>query len=398
MLLLDFRIYLAVRFLAKRKGNFIASIAALVIGIMVILFNSLIFNGVAQGILRDLVNYRFGDVLVTKNEGNFGTDGMQLIDYVERTFPYVQGAAPRLSTLAWMNSTEGGMRNEVDKIPVVGIDSNLDPHASLLTTTIKEGSPKISSGQIVLGGGVASDLKVKVGSRIDIRMLSLNGNNVIKHFTVVGISRSPGGLAFDNSAIMSIEDVRTITGRPGQTDQIMIKLKDSTFQYDLKAHLESAFQQRNLKVQTIEEAGRDILAGVRSGIGFINLVGYFGLLSASFAIVTIMMLVVSSKTRDIGIMKSLGAKRIDILIIFLLQGLIIGCIAALCGFIIGSLAGLYLQSVDFSFGNGLVLAITYDPIFTLSSSLFAIVLGTAAAVYPAIRASALQPIDAMQKI
>ena len=392
---LDFRLYLALRFLAKRKGNFIASIVALVIGVMVILFNSLIFNGVAQGILRDIINYRFGDVVVTKNDGSFGSDGVQLMVYVEKAFPYVKGAAPRISSIAWMNSTEGGTINQVDKIPVVGIDPKRDAQTSSFSDTVKEGAPSVYPGQIILGGNVASDLKAKVGIRIDVRMVSLQGNDIIKKFTVVGISRS-AGLAFDDSAVMNIDDVRTITGRPNETDQIIIKLTDSNYQNDLKAHLLAAYRQHNLKIQTIEEAGRDILTGVRSGIGFINLVGYFGLLSASFAIVTIMMLVVSSKTRDIGIMKSLGADKKDILIVFLLQGLIIGCIAAVCSFAVGTAAGITLESINFSFGNnGLVLDIRYDPAFTLVSSLFSVLLGTAAALYPAIRASTLQPVEAM---
>jgi lipoprotein-releasing system permease protein len=393
---MDFRVYLALRFLAKRKGNFIASIAALVIGIMVILFNSLIFNGVAQGILRDITNYRFGDVVVTKDEGNFGTDGLQIIHYV-MTYPYVKGAAPRLSTISWMNSTQEGKINQVYKIPVIGIDPERDPQASTLYTTIKEGSFNVQSGQIILGAGVASDLKATIGTRIDVRMISAEGNGIVKKFTVIGVSKSAGGLAFDNSAIMRIDDVRTMTHRPNQIDQILIKLTDSSFQDDMKAHLLAAYAQQKIKVQTIEEAGRDILAGVRSGIGFINLVGYFGLLSASFAIVTIMMLLVAAKTRDIGIMKSMGAKRADILAIFLLQGLIIGCVSAVVGFIVGTIAGLYLQTVDFSFGNGLSLDIKYDPLFTLTSSLSAVLLGTAAATYPAYRGSRLEPVDAMQR-
>lgn len=393
---LDFRLYLALRFLAKRKGTFVASIAALVIGVMVILFNSLIFNGVAQGILRDIIDYRFGDVVVTKNEGNFRSDGIQLMDYVERTFPYVKGSAPRLSSIAWMNSTADGGINQVDKVAVIGIDPSRDAQASRLADTIKEGSPSVSRGEIILGGNVASDLKAKVGKRIDVRMISFHGENVIEKFTVVGISKS-AGLAFDDSAIMNIEDIRSITGRPSEIGQIIIRLADSTHQAELKSHLLEVYAQHNIKVQTIEEVGRDILAGVRSGIGFINLVGYFGLLSASFAIITIMMLIVSSKTRDIGIMKSLGANSKDILIVFILQGLIIGCIAAICSFLIGTAAALYLQSVNFSFGsNGLVLDIRYDPTFTLFSSLFSIFLGTAAAIYPAFRASRLQPIEAIQ--
>lgn len=392
---MDFRVVLATKLLLKRKGNFIASVTALVIGIMVILFNSLIFNGVAQGILRDLADYQFGDVLVSKNEGNFVSEDVQIMSYLQ-TFSYVQAAGPRLGSIAWMNSTEGSTRNQVDKIPIIGVDPLRDPKASLLYTTISEGSFVKSRGQIVLGSGVASDLKAGVGARIDVKMITSSGEDSVRQFIVVGISKSPGGLAFDNSAIMTIDDVRDITGRERETGQIMVKLNDRKFQTDLKSRLVKAYAEENLKIETLEEAGEETLAGIRSGIAFINLVGYFGLLSASFAIVTIMMLIVSSKTKDIGILKSLGAKGYDVLAVFLLQGLIIGVVAAVAGFVSGSLVGIYLESIEFSFGPGLVLEVEYDPLFTLTASAFAVMLGSAAAVYPALRASRLQPIDAMQ--
>ena len=394
---MDFRLVLATKLLLKRKGNFIASISALVIGVMVILFNSLIFNGVADGILRDLADYQFGDVLVSKNEGNFVGKDLQLISYLQ-TFSYVEAAAPRLGSIAWINSTEGSSTNEVDKIPVLGVDPLRDPKTSALYATVTQGSFVESRGQIVLGSSVASDLRATIGTRVDLKMTTSVGEDAVKEFIVVGISTSPGGLGFDNTAIMTIDDVRKITGRERETGQILVKLTDRSFQDDLKSRVGKAYAEENLKIQTLEEAGEETLAGIRSGIAFINLVGYFGLLSASFAIVTIMMLMVSSKTRDIGIIKSLGGKSSDVILVFILQGLIIGSIAAASGFIVGSVVGLYLQSIEFSFGPGLVLEVTYDPIFTLTSSLFSIVLGTAAAVYPALRASKLQPIDAMQHV
>ena len=95
-----------------------------------------------------------------------------------------------------MNSTEGSTKNEVDKIPVIGVDPRRDSQASSLFTTVKEGSFLKSRGQIVLGSNVASDLKSAIGTRIDVRMVSSGGDTVIERFVVVGISRSPGGLAF----------------------------------------------------------------------------------------------------------------------------------------------------------------------------------------------------------
>ena len=393
---MDFRIKLALRFIWKSQGNFVASVLALVIGVMVILFNSLIFNGVAEGILRDLSDYRFAHLVVSKNEGSFAGKDIQIINYISTIF-YVEGAAPRLSSIAWMNSTEDYTQNEVDKVPIIGVDSTRDKNVSRLFETIVRGSFPDSHGEIALGTTVATDLKAKVGSRIDVKMIAFGGDSSTKRFVVSGISSSPGGLAFDDSAIMSIEDLRGMIGRPDQTGEILIKLSDPSLASDLKERLLQAYRAENLNIMTVEEAGEQTLTGIRSGIAFINLVGYFGMLSAAFAIVTIMMLSVSGKTRDIGIMKAIGADSRDIIIIFVFQGFVIGCISVAAGFVVGSALALFMQSSNFSFEGGLVLKIDYDPSFTLATALIAIPLGVAASVYPAFRASRLEPVDAMRQ-
>lgn len=95
-------------------------------------------------------------------------------------------------------------------------------------------------------------------------------------------------------------------------------------------------------------------------------------------------------------MKSLGANSNDILIVFILEGLIVGCIASIRSFLIGTGAALYLQSINFSIGsNGRVLDPRNDLVSTLFSSLFSALLGTAAAIYLDIRASRLQPVAAL---
>ena len=394
---MDFRIVLAIKLLFRRKGNVAASVTALVIGIMVILFNSIIINGAAQGVIRDLRDYRFGDIIITKNDDNFKNEALQIMTHVQ-TFSFVKGAAPRLSSMAWMNSTAEHAIQQVDKIPVLGADPLRDPKASTLYKSVKVGSFVESTGQIVLGAKVAEDLKAKIGTKIDVKMITATGHDATKKFIVVGISTSSAFAGFNDWAIITIEDMREMTERGEEADQILIRLTDESFRDELKSRLTKAYFAENLKIQKLEEADEEILAGFYSGTGFFMLVTYFGLLSASFAIVAIITLMVTSRTRDIGIVKSLGCKNTDILIVYILQGLIIGSTGAVSGFIAGSAAALYLETVEISFGGHMdvILEIKYDPAYTLMSSLFSIVVGTAAAIYPAWRASRLQPIDAIR--
>ena len=65
---MDYRIQLATRMLANKKGSLLGAIMAVSIGILVIHVNFVIFQGLYDAIIRDLSGYRFGDVLVTNKE------------------------------------------------------------------------------------------------------------------------------------------------------------------------------------------------------------------------------------------------------------------------------------------------------------------------------------------
>jgi lipoprotein-releasing system permease protein len=279
-------------------------------------------------------------------------------------------------------------------VPIIGVIPEQEADATRLTETVVQGTFLTSRDSIVLGASVAEDLAARIGDPMHVKVIDKSGTAQTKKVTVVGISKTAGGLGFDTSAIVNIETLRDITGRD-ESSELIVRLYDQKDAAKVSQIFSTRYAGERFEVETAQESGSDIIEGIRSGIAFINLVGYFGLLSASFAIVTIMMLMVSSKTRDIGIIKAIGGKSTDIVAVFILQGLIIGTVAAAGGFILGSAAGLYLQSVEFSFGPGLVLEVVYDPEFTATVSLSAVALGVAAAIYPAFRASKLEPIKAI---
>ena len=66
-----------------------------------------------------------------------------------------------------------------------------------------------------------------------------------------------------------------------------------------------AFPNDNLRAETIEESAESTLSGFKSGIAMINLIGYFGMGSSAFAILTIQMMLVNSKTRELVLCEQL---------------------------------------------------------------------------------------------
>ena len=73
--------------------------------------------------------------------------------------------------------------------------------------------------------------------------------------------------------------------RQGDTGSIMVKLNDPTKAIDVKNYFLAAFPNDDFIAETIEEAAEEQLAGFRSGIAMINMIGYFGMMSSAFAIV-----------------------------------------------------------------------------------------------------------------
>ena len=130
----------------------------------------------------------------------------------------------------------------------------------------------------------------------------------------------------------------------------------------------------------------------------INMIGYFGMMSSAFAVVTIQMMLVNSKTREIGVMRAIGAKRKDILIIFLFQGLIIGTIGASVGTVAGLGYTIYAQETKMSWNNSLPLEVTIQWDKILQTALTAFSLAVIASLYPSYRATKLLPVEAMRTV
>jgi lipoprotein-releasing system permease protein len=395
---MDYRAKVGLRFIIRRKGSLIAASLAVSIAILVVQVNTVIFQGLYNAIVRDEINYNFGHVYITRNENFITKSDKMLINWLER-IPYVDAAAPRLETSASINATGSGQTIRDYNVPVIGIDPVLDTRASTMYTTVGDGQYVSSRSSIVLGAIVARDLgHPHVGDSVKLKIKDRNGIDQLKRFTIVGITQTAGSFGLDNSVIMNIDTLRELLGRQHETQSIMVRLNDPTKDQVVKDLFLNAFPTRsdNFKAQTIEESAEQTLSGFRSGIALINLVGYFGMMSSAFAVVTIQMMQVTSKTREIGIMRAIGSRRKDILIIFIFQGMVIGAIGAGLGTVFGVAYTVYAKETHLTFQGSLALEVSYNWVGILQTDILAFVLAIVASIYPAYKATKLQPVEAMR--
>ena len=384
--------------LFNKKGSLIGAVLAVTIGILVIHVNFVIFQGLFDAIVRDISDYRNGDILVTDDADYIDKSDLSLVNWFER-IPYVEAATPRLSSTAEMNMTKYGKLVEETRVPIVGVDPFTDVRASTVHETVSDGSYVFSRNSIVLGSNVARDLGgAEVGDSVKVLVVDRYGEDQLRRFTVVGIAESPGGQGFDYTAVVHIDTLRDMMNRQGDTGSLMVKLNDPTKAFEVKEFFLRSFPNDDFLAETIEESAEEQLAGFRSGIAMINMIGYFGMMSSAFAIVTIQMMLVNGKTREIGVMRSIGAKRKDILIIFIFQGMIIGAIGAGVGTAAGLGYTFYAKETKMSFNNSLPLEVSYDWGKITQTALTSFTLAIIASLYPSYRATKLLPVEAMRTV
>jgi lipoprotein-releasing system permease protein len=384
--------------LANKKGSLIGAVLAVSIGILVIHVNFVIFQGLYDAIVRDLSSYRFGDVRVTDEEDFITKSDIFLVNWLER-IPYVEAASSRMGSSVSINVTKNGKLIEEFQIPVVGVDPFRDPRVSTVHETVKEGQYVLSRNSIVVGSSVARDLGgVRVGDSLQVQATDRFGQDQIRRFLVTGIATSPGGQGLDTSVIVHIDALRDMLSRDGETGEILVKLNDPKKADDVKDLFLRSFPNDDFRAETIEESAEEALSGFRSGIAMINMIGYFGMMSSAFAVVTIQMMLVSSKTREVGIMRAIGAKRKDVLIIFIVQGMMIGAIGAGVGTAFGLTYTFYAKETKMSFQGSLPLEVSYNWPNITQTALMAFALAVIASIYPAFKATKLQPVEAMRYV
>jgi putative ABC transport system permease protein len=261
----------------------------------------------------------------------------------------------------------------------------------------------------VLGGDVVDELfgtEDPIGQTVRISVGP--GNFAIGfNFTVVGIMERTGAAAGTNqddvvivplpsfqARIPFIRDPRGFTN----VNQINIKLTDRSKAAQAKEEIAALLLQRHnveendFRIQTQTEVLDTATEVERSLQVLVVSIALISLVVGGIGIMNIMLVSVTERTREIGIRKAIGAKRLDILWQFLIESLVVTTL----GGMLGVLAGVGATRIAERFEIGGESAYAVTPLWILVGLIVAAATGLVAGVYPAWRASRLDPIEALR--
>lgn len=190
---------------------------------------------------------------------------------------------------------------------------------------------------------------------------------------------------------------------------LQIKLKDYKDAPKVLEILRANFPADNYVVKTWEQRQGPLLAAVDVESSILNILLFLIITVAGFGILAIFFMIVVEKTRDIGILKALGASSSGVMSIFLSYGLLLGVVGAGAGVVVGLLFVRYINEIEalISFLTGREVfpeTIYYfkdipthvEPFTVLWVTFGAVMIAVLASVLPARRAAQLRPVQALR--
>lgn len=225
-------------------------------------------------------------------------------------------------------------------------------------------------------------------------------------FKVVGILKEAGSGGNDDRIFMPIDTAREILEDAGKKkfDSIVVKVNNPDLVDQVSGQMESKLMisrrvtDRNKDFSiTSSQAIQERVQGITQTFTiFLGAIAAVSLLVGAVGIANTMFTSVLEKTKEIGIMKAIGAKNHDIMIVFLINSGLVGLVGGILGISLGSLISSVLPNFITRLGPGGQLRTIIPTSLLISALLISIIIGMIAGAIPAYRASKLKPVDALR--
>jgi putative ABC transport system permease protein len=248
-----------------------------------------------------------------------------------------------------------------------------------------------SQDEVVLGEGAARDLKVALGESITIQG---------RAFRVVGLLKRTGNDQDDYALYLSLEKLEELVDEKGLISLAFVRaapgVDPTALAQEIQKILRDSGAEREFVVQSSKQLS-DIVSGVLTVLRWtLGAIAGISLLVGGIGLTNTMLTAIVERTREIGILKAIGARREHIVVLFLIESGVLGLVGGLAGLIVG---GAIAQSVAVAAQQFLrtdLFSVAFDGALIFGSLGFAIVLGAIAGLWPAWRAARLDPVEALR--
>jgi lipoprotein-releasing system permease protein len=395
----------ASRFLREGRMQTISTLLGIGIGVGVIVFMSAALTGQMANITRRVLTAQAHIVLVPAREIARPLRGPDVAEaaLVQKPFQRVRSidqwqriakevaAMPAVVAVSPMASGSVlAIRGEATRsVTIQGVDPALYFRIVPLPEKIVAGTARLGAEDIVVGVDLASDLGVRVGDKLRLAAASGQGPTL----TVSGIVDLGNKGANQRMTYCALHTAQALLGLIGGVASIDVTVHDI---YAAERVAQRITALTGVEADSWIKTNGQLYLAINAQRIANTTIRFFVGLAIAFGIAAVLIVSVVQKSKEIGILRAMGASRGQILRVFLLQGAVLGLLGSLIGSALGASAivlwGILLKNPD---GTPLF-PLDLDPMLFLASAVLATLSGLVAAYLPALRGARLDPVVAIR--
>ena len=406
---------IAISFLREGRIQSLMITLGVAIGVAVIIFITALIQGLQTNLIDSTLGSQAHIRLVSPDEVNLIAppvdDTLQLIQEDKRPqrlrsinnwqqitdtldqLPLLTAVSPNVSGPGFVRRGEA-----LESVILVGTDLERYQKIIPLSEYLISGELRVSADNVLIGSELAKNLGVEVGSKLrldsgqddDDNSRDNNFNNNSAVVNIAGIFELGVRELDARYVYLDLKQAQSLLNLPGGITVIDLTVEDIFEAEEIAAQVGRL---TSLQAESWIKTNAQLLSGLTAQSLSSNMIVGFVAISVAFGIASVLSVSVVQRTREIGILRAMGATRQQILRIFLIQGAVFG----LLGSIVGSGVSYVLVWSFNTFGpNIFTIPISINLILVTMS--LATLTGVIAAAIPARRAAALDPVVAIRYV
>lgn len=397
---MPFEIFVAIRYLREARFQTSLILAAVAVGVSVVVFLSALINGLQDNLIATTLGSQ-PHIIVTRVESApkvLPDPTHRVVALVEQpparelvlnNWPIIVKdltSVPGIVATAAVASgpavaTRGAASMEVALRGLIPEDYNqIVPVAA----KIRAGRFALGSEEALVGTEFARNLGINVGDKFRIETIHRRSATL----RVSGIFDLGSKDVNRRWVLTNLRLAQSLLASPGGVTSIEIRISD-VFKAEDTAQMIAA--RTGLNADSWIKLNKQLMAGLKSQSSSRYIIEFFVIVAVALGIASVLLVAVVQKSKEIGIMRAFGSSDRQILGIFLFQGAVLGSIGSLFGSLIGGLLAQLFRSVSRNIDGSPTFPVAVTIGLVGGTSLLAIAVGVAAAAFPAWRATKLDP-------
>ncbi len=396
----------AIRFLREGRMQTIFIVSGIALGVGVIVFMSALLTSLQSSFISRVLTSQAHIQIISPDEIarplRMGSSSIVPVAVVQQPtqrlhsidqWQTIERELLKRNDITYVSSTisASGVAVRGDASKSIGM-TGIDPESFFKIVKIPEfivlGEPHLTSEEIMIGTDLAKNLGVTIGDKLNIT----GASKVVRVLTISAIFDLGNRGANEQATFVALRTAQTLSNLPGGVTTIDVNVSDVNAAETIAQSIEAS---SGKKADSWITTNAQFFTAIRSQNISFGIIEGFVALSVAFGIASVLVVSVTQRSKDIGILRAMGTSQPQILRVFLLQGAVLGFLGSIVGSILGGIGFYIFHSLVRQSDGKEIFPFLLQPVLFLLAILLAATTGVAAAAIPALRAAKLDPVVAM---